>query len=352
MTKILSGTNLSLRTLKDTAQINQYSMEIPKMDHNAKQKLYIRSNNESNNENLFEKILVTDEQVLRMLTLNAHYAQQAACLQVADHLGGRIYAGFPKNLQPSVVGSFQQLIIYFRRGEMSYKKWRSSIWWAVKYDQAEGAFVEDYFYKEWVRARTRFLAHMKILEFEGNTFQNSKSLFTFTGSGRGGVYAVFAALDFKETYGLLTKPTVVTFGLPRVGNLQFAQYVHDQLNVYRVTYADDWIPSSPSSGRYADNNENFKIPYVPLEIEYWIPLQEECECISRGFSKIPQTNKKYPKVFMCYDRNSLAEHPECNAKWRERRKQNDRWIMSFDYHLGPYFGYMMGQCPSQDEVKN
>ncbi|KAG9300442.1 hypothetical protein G9A89_010067 [Geosiphon pyriformis] len=155
-----------------------------------------------------------------------------------------------------------------------------------------------------------------------STFENHRTNFLLTerrrdlifmGLGISGVYAIFAALMFRQySKGV---PKVVTFGQPRMGNIAFASFVDSKLEVYRITHADDQIPSFPSDKLYNH-----------LRMEYWIPKQNQCDCETKPL-----------EVYMCFVKNSYAENPQCNLQFSFVNILNDRSVK--DSHWGPYFGY-------------
>lgn len=65
-----------------------------------------------------------------------------------------------------------------------------------------------------------------------------------TGHSLGGAIAVLAAPDVKETFvGSLAE--VLTFGQPRVGNSEFANWYSGQFTNERVIHYGDLVPHVP-----------------------------------------------------------------------------------------------------------
>ncbi|KAG9297846.1 hypothetical protein G9A89_006787 [Geosiphon pyriformis] len=254
----------------------------------------------------FQKILVKDQDLLRMLANNAYYARQAACLKDnSERLTLRFFVGMPKN-----------------------------------------ALVDGYHFQIWLRSKEIFWKKMKNLNLRFKSgFHFAKKYFTFTGFGRAGIIAVYAALEFGNANRI--KPTVVTFGQPRMGNRKFVEFVATQITLYRVTYRDDYTPSLPTYG-YTSNR--IAVEYLPLSGEYWIPFQDQCEC-SPLFPEASHINQKinFPSVYKCYQVGTLNAHPDCNGNWIQRTRSEHRTTKKKenDDHFGPYFGYMMGKCPSE-----
>ncbi|CAE6464723.1 unnamed protein product [Rhizoctonia solani] len=72
---------------------------------------------------------------------------------------------------------------------------------------------------------------------------------TLTGLGRGGAISLIDALYFSFQLPTSIKLKVVTHGMPRVGNLKFAEYIDTHLSdVSRVTNKHDPLPTLP--GRF------------------------------------------------------------------------------------------------------
>ncbi|KAG9288793.1 hypothetical protein G9A89_023090 [Geosiphon pyriformis] len=290
------------------------------------------------------KIPITDEKFRDMLANNAFHASQAACIKNEQKkLSPEIHMEIPKDSSP------QQII-----WTLSYKE-ETSIWLGKKsilvpYPHVPGGLVDEKDFKSWLKAQERFLSIIKKVLLKPN-FYNMRHLFTFNGFGTGGVYAVYAALIFAVTYHTL--PIVITFGKPRMGNMEFAQFVETQIIHYRVTYRDDSTPSFPEVGFSSVSNQKFN--FIPLSREYWIPYQDQCECSSESVEK---DRTKVVFVYECFSKRSLKPHRYCNAGWRKRidkrirlgmrriseREQVIKMRQNFD-HFGPYFGYIMGQCP-------
>ncbi|KAG9293486.1 hypothetical protein G9A89_009210 [Geosiphon pyriformis] len=120
-----------------------------------------------------------------------------------------------------------------------------------------------------------------------------KCYIEFTGFGDGGgkFYAVFAALRYAKRFKV--KPIVVTFGQPRMGDTYFAYIVSTYLQMYRVTYADDYIPAFPFGNK----------DLWPLSTEYWIPKQEQCDCT---FDITLPDQSNFPVVFRCEQRGTQS----------------------------------------------
>ncbi|KAG9289570.1 hypothetical protein G9A89_002343 [Geosiphon pyriformis] len=82
------------------------------------------------------------------------------------------------------------------------------------------------------------------------------------GFSLGGAFAQLAAIALKEIIPNLPKPTVITYGSPRIGNQDFANYVERNTNLLRVNYGLDPIVRNPTIFN--------KVKYVHAGIEYYI----------------------------------------------------------------------------------
>ncbi|KAG9289597.1 hypothetical protein G9A89_014332 [Geosiphon pyriformis] len=292
----------------------------------------------------FQKVLVEDQGLLAMLANNAYYAMQAACLKdESDRLYGRFFVGMSKSLNP-ITGAYQQIILTFKSKERGYILWKMQKSTLIGYPRIEGALVDQSHFNVWLKGRKKFWTKMENLKLKSD-FNVNKDYFTFTGFGRAGIIAVCAALEFASKYAV--KPTVVTFGQPQMGNMKFAEFVATQITLYRVTYRDDYTPGVP---KYGYSFEGKAIDYFQLSGEYWIPFQDQCEC-SPLFTKTSDLEPpiKFPSVYKCFEVGTLNEHPDCNKNRNKRRRKDGRLVRTHEGndHFGPYFGYMMGICPSE-----
>ncbi|KAG9306047.1 hypothetical protein G9A89_020242 [Geosiphon pyriformis] len=149
----------------------------------------------------------------------------------------------------------------------------------------------------------------------------------FVGHGINGVYAVFAGLYFKK-YKPRYAISVYTFGQPRIGNAGFANYVQNILGaeIFRVTHTDDYVPKQPP--KY-NTRSDF---YVHHQTEYWI--QPSCSCgLNWVYECIGQ---------LIRDRGYIEENPRCNVG----EQASPFLVPESSSHNGPYFGFLMGLCPS------
>ncbi|KAG9295063.1 hypothetical protein G9A89_017857 [Geosiphon pyriformis] len=290
-----------------------------------------------------EKILIENKDLLGLLADSAYHASEAACLDgKSKTLARLLYVDIEKDLNP-IGDTSQKFVIKFRATELKYFSWFKdpTAWTAIQYKHVAGTLVEKKYYNIWQNAQKHFWSKMKILESQKG-FLDRKSLFSFVAFGRGGIYAIFAALEFANKHAV--KPIVVTFGMPSIGNMEFVSFAYSQIEHYRVTYGDDYVPQFP---RFGIRHDNMEEKYVPMSTEYWIPLQpDQCQC-SPAFTIVDSSELNYPKIYRCNQIGSLNPNPVCNANFAYRRYLDHRSFKkpNQDDHFGPYFGYIMDKCP-------
>lgn len=67
-----------------------------------------------------------------------------------------------------------------------------------------------------------------------------------TGHSLGGALASLASIDIKNSFGIT--PKVITFGQPRIGNQNLANYLSEMIpKTYRVINYADIVPHLPTS---------------------------------------------------------------------------------------------------------
>ncbi|KAG9297870.1 hypothetical protein G9A89_000209 [Geosiphon pyriformis] len=300
-----------------------------------------------------KRLLDRSDNRLKKFQFHAYYASKAYCLHSKEYrLAGGVYAGFEMH-------SPQTLIIYFQRIGFS---WIPSIKRFQPYTSLNGGEVESTLLNEFLLSRAKFVE--KITSFLIRYPKLQK--ISFTGHFLGGVLAVLGAIEYKKIqslyqkmrqnpsaeYRLFYKPSgykfnpsdillmksnleiqIVTFGSPRIGNWQFANFMDKLLNtplkngkrkqmIYRITFMDDYIPQF--------------MPYNGLEeyfhhiTEFWIN-DGSCEC--------DRLNEL--EVYECLgdkNFNIVLEPKDCNQRANQESQNTDQ------ARLGPYFGYMMGSC--------
>ncbi|KAG9284973.1 hypothetical protein G9A89_009783 [Geosiphon pyriformis] len=172
-----------------------------------------------------------------------------------------------------------------------------------------------------------------------------------TGFNIGGVLAIFTALLIKQFQSDTRIPStldlkVYTYGAPRFGNWEFAQYVNNELNnpsaltgstnmVFRVTLSDDYIPQTPSD----------ELGYFHHIKEYWI--DDDCNCASSVVREEEGEGNQvidFPPIYECLgvlnqQSERITEPQDCN-KWRQQQTG------SLKQRMGPYLGFDMRKCPA------
>ncbi|KAG9300512.1 hypothetical protein G9A89_002390 [Geosiphon pyriformis] len=222
-----------------------------------------------------------------------------------------------------------------------------------------GTMVDEEFYNE-------FLKGWPILKrlYADRTRYADNGVMTprFLGHGLAGVFAIFAALAFKRDkywspklpnlLDLRSGVEVYTFGQPRMGNIEFANYAYQKLegNIFRVTNMNDWVPRFPT---YTP-----EIPFLHHPKEYWIGLADDnCDCV--GEIKGREKNIKMKKVkankveankvlYKCpvgkrVVDGLLEESMFCNAGTTDNDILNPLVA-----HFGPYFGHIILNIPLVD----
>ncbi|KAG9293245.1 hypothetical protein G9A89_010616 [Geosiphon pyriformis] len=265
------------------------------------------------------KELLKEVGILSTLRKYAWYASLAYCLdedkgfQIQFDKGTKIYASY--------LAEEHYLIIFIRGKKMRKYDWLTMpVAWMDYPIAGDGAKVEKELYTTYLSTRS------KIIEITNNLMNSPNTDIVgvvFVGHALGGVYAVFAALEYYNQLNPLYKTVqVFTYGQPRIGNKKFAHYINENKNlfVFRVTYKDDYVPRLPTN----INMEAF-MHYSP---EYWI-AQDDCEC-----------NKV--QVFRCLgsveNEGQVAyreEDQNCNAQFN---------LPNLNSNWGPYFGTEMGIC--------
>ncbi|KAG9285742.1 hypothetical protein G9A89_003421 [Geosiphon pyriformis] len=291
------------------------------------------------------KLLVTKPAELEILKTAASYAFKAACLERTERLTIHLYANveiYQPEVHSTTMGQIEALsehkttriYSYFKATEIFLNGWelRKSI--LVSWRNWPDLLVDSIFLKKWNTGRQKFW-QLFLPVFErglgllssspsvaGNDLKRQMPKFVFVGFSIGGVYAVFAALAFEARFKI--RPTVVTFGLPRIGNKYFAIYTAERVNSYRVTYKNDIIPFLPKN---SDTQE-----FYPLKTEYWI-MEDDCDC-------------KETKVYKCYQSFYQDLNKRCSGRFISQVPRNFKEMKDREkVHIGPYFGYLMGKCP-------
>ncbi|KAG9285303.1 hypothetical protein G9A89_001437 [Geosiphon pyriformis] len=266
------------------------------------------------------KSIITNPATLSLLARMAKFAEKPYLSPRGNRLGLEV---------PDVVADFEELALYKEfiifvgsRKRMGPQEWASRIPSLQKYKKIGKALVDG----EWLRNSVDIAlkAQRFIIDFLKNTNAFVGLKIYFTGHGLGGVYALLAAVQLKETFSEVFRGDpnisiewiVVTFGEPRIGNAYFAKYVNSLLTLYRVTNKNDHFPHQPKI-------HPIEPEYMHHELEYWI--SDDCDCA--------EINGE-PKIYKCPGYNIKAslrygENPECSLSTDGS---------STTAHFGPYFG--------------
>ena len=135
-----------------------------------------------------------------------------------------------------------EVLIVFRGTEpLSIKNWIDDIdTFFTDYAGCNGCKVHEGFYHTYLEVRDKILSSAKIL-FQ--KYPNSKKL--VTGHSLGGALAIHASVDIIQNFGKIDR--FYTFGSPRVGNQEFADFVNGMTGKFmsRITHYKDPVPHLP-----------------------------------------------------------------------------------------------------------
>ncbi|KAG9287963.1 hypothetical protein G9A89_017558 [Geosiphon pyriformis] len=191
--------------------------------------------------------------------------------------------------------------IYFRGAHLTKEEWKrrtfhlSSLEW---YEESDKMVLVDH---TWLKHVKKMMPY--ILYKVENILDPTNTLplkFFFIGHGIGGASLLFRRTILTSRSESLNKIAfeicLVTFGAPRIGNLDFVKFskrVMSNHRIYRVTHSNDDIPR--------DSMPKSKL--LHLEKEYWIS-KPNCDCDSQDI-------KDYD-IYSCIQRtsqNKIDEHP-------------------------------------------
>ncbi|XP_046858557.1 lipase-like [Xenia sp. Carnegie-2017] len=166
--------------------------------------------------------------------------------------------GFVKNTQNVIVVSFQ--------GSDSLQDWFRNIQTLKKsYSGCQDCKIHSGFLKSYSPLKDEMLRKVNTL------YQEHPKKILVTGHSLGGAMATLAAVDLVNAgYPV----NLITFGAPRVGNKEFAQYVDrivKGINL-RVTYKNDIVTVIPNKGyRHAGQElhciDHNKFHYYPANVD-------------------------------------------------------------------------------------
>ncbi|KAG9286627.1 hypothetical protein G9A89_005395 [Geosiphon pyriformis] len=256
------------------------------------------------------RIIVKDPLTIEFLGEMAMYARSAICDLDPNKLAGI-------KVQNPAAG-VRQIISYFSGPGMvpTHEEFEDPV--MKKYPVSRAGLVNHYWYTHFERKKPAFKEMLKRSLKPSGVI----SEVVFTGFGLGGVYAMFAALEFSDQYPTISSQ-VVTFGSPRPGNAEFVRYFNSRFpnNLYRVVKLFDFATSLP----------RFQKDYRHPHFEYLIVEEKNCDCYYEKSAPF--------KLFKCLPNWKGEESNNCN-KFNIPHLSQD-WLISYKAHTGPYFGTEM-----------
>ncbi|KAG9298484.1 hypothetical protein G9A89_003952 [Geosiphon pyriformis] len=225
--------------------------------------------------------------------------------------------------------------------------WSSAPKNLVEYSKATNAKVDQTIFWHFQRVKKDVTNRIQTVLDEDQTINK----IVFTGHFLRGALAILFALDTKNyliSKNLVSKYEieVMTFGTPRIGNFQFAQYVNSKLQeppfsessneiattvfdkVFRVTHGESGFSQEPL-------NIGDKAGYFHHEREYWINPVISCDC---GKEKVTGY-----VIFVCFGalngNEKYFEEPEdCNKMANQVASKDPKYR---EKSLRNYFGNWM-----------
>ncbi|KAG9296484.1 hypothetical protein G9A89_015076 [Geosiphon pyriformis] len=240
------------------------------------------------------------------------------------------------------------LIVYFAGPKLT------KMWWPQLNDRQVTFRVEGFpvYYRQ-ARVIKQFSktiesALPRILENIRTYLKNNSDMtyIFFVGHALGGAYAAIAGIRWcYEKYKINTLnlwpdvnlsemgEQVVTFGAPRIGNIQFSEMANRLITHHRITHGNDYVPHFPLASK---GRKHFGF-------EIWIEPSKNCDCPDDTYSLWDCNNwvlettqrTKWLKGF-------ASENMECNAG------QSIGNVSNNFFHDGPYFNVKMGDCSSKN----
>ncbi|KAG9296481.1 hypothetical protein G9A89_015073 [Geosiphon pyriformis] len=276
------------------------------------------------------KTLVTYPHLLMPFEKYARFAEKAYCLGESR---GKVAEGIYFETFVDRSETSTEVIVYIKGNPFDEHKWYLSKFDMVQYEEVKNAKVIGIFFSNIQKTRWHIIRQLSILAHTHKIHE-----FRITGHDIGGVYAVLLGLFIQEQRGIGIdnwNVKVYTYGMPRIGNKFFAEHVDLFLNVFRITYANDYVVQMPP---------NHQRLFKHVGTEFWIMPYCECEA---------------PLVFECigeYHEESIQgethyiidENPNCNNQYSSTGSSQDndtpKLSVSAAPHNGPYFQHMMGIC--------
>ncbi|RMZ39992.1 hypothetical protein AFCA_004228 [Aspergillus flavus] len=217
-------------------------------------------------------------QFLQQLTLYAQYAAAAYCSSntnspntkltcsvgncpLVEGANTRTLTEFEDNKAFGDVAGFlavdesnQQIVLSFR-GTRSIETWAANVQLGKEDvdELCDGCKVHTGFWKSWASVATATLDGVKKAHQAYPGFK-----LAVTGHSFGGAVGTLAATVLRNSG---SEVALYTYGSPRVGNQEFADYVSGQGSNFRVTHSNDIVPRLPPR----------LLGYHQTSPEYWIP---------------------------------------------------------------------------------
>ncbi|KAG9286888.1 hypothetical protein G9A89_012438 [Geosiphon pyriformis] len=215
------------------------------------------------------------------------------------------------------------IIVYIKGAQLrnSLHYYRRNFCLYTLYSEQDSGLVNQIWYRNFKKKENSLLNMIK-------NFIKDKDSYSidFTGHGLGGVHVMFLALAYRKLYPKV-QIRVVTFGTPRPGDQDFANYFSTQIpKLFRVTNYDDFAPHLPPA-----SVRKYRHPHT----EYWISQYRKCDNCDEDLPPLVKCLKRPRKAWnLRFD--YVEENPDCNAGKYNLYDKRPKWV-----HIGPYFGVTM-----------
>ncbi|KAG9288808.1 hypothetical protein G9A89_001132 [Geosiphon pyriformis] len=244
-----------------------------------------------------------------------------------------------KNVYADLRGSLfddREIIAYFRGPILSKNQWQNRAVSLASLDWDKLTLENTLVDSIWLQHVQKMIPFfMNKLKRVIKKFKDERFSIVFVGHGIGGAYAVLVALHIYYIIIHQKIPeippsnifslAIVTFGTPRIGNVQFAKLVNKiymKKNVFRVTHSNDWITRAAMP----------KGLFLHHEPEYWLG-KSDCDCPEYS------SNLEWLHICLIGKDSKIDENPECNLGTIDSEIQS-----KIDPNMGPYLGVIYGNC--------
>ena len=134
-------------------------------------------------------------------------------------------------------------IILSWRGSSNIANWITNLSFnQVAYPKCSNCKVHNGFYSAWNLAKATVIQHIQDLR----ALHRGVPIY-ITGHSLGGALAGLSAVDIHHTFEAVH--SLYTYGEPRIGNKQFADYYKTVITMYRVVHYADIVPHLPASAQ-------------------------------------------------------------------------------------------------------